>query len=141
MTSCLESLWTMYEYVHVILSGCIGYVRAGVATLAVAVVVILDAIEIAYREEQWQEVLSNLKDMRDTELDYQNEVLVVSNSQVLSPVLFLVAVSCYIYFLSHHVMPHIWLFYCAFRLPHVRPVLEYTCTCNVYLASAAGGRG
>ena len=95
----------MDEYIHVRLSGCIGYVRAGVATLAVAVVVILDAIEIAYREEQWQEVLSNLKDMRDTELDYQNEVLVVSNSQIFSLVLCPIAVCCYNLFLSQHVMP------------------------------------
>ena len=136
MTSCLESPWAMDEYIHVRLSGCIGYVRAGVATLAVAVVVILDAIEIAYREEQWQEVLSNLKDMRDTELDYQNEVLVVSNSQVFSLVLCPIAVCCYIFFVSACDALYLRACHC-FLSPHVCTVLKH----NVYLPSAAGGRG
>ena len=126
----------MDEYIHVRLSGCIGYVRAGVATLAVAVVVILDAIEIAYREEQWQEVLSNLKDMRDTELDYQNEVLVVSNSQVFSLVLCPIAVCCYIFFVSACDALYLRACHC-FLSPHVCTVLKH----NVCLAPAAGGRG
>ena len=68
--------------VHVSSSTCpnIGYTRAGIASLAVLTVAVLEAIAIANRDEKWDELLTKLKDLRSKELEYQNKLLVVSKS-------------------------------------------------------------
>ena len=63
-------------------SPVVGYTRVTIASIALVIVVVLEAIAIANRATEWDKVLDKLKEVRSKELEYQNNVLDVSSTQV-----------------------------------------------------------